>query len=139
MGQIWGPMKTQLAGRNNNVSRSELFTDLTRIHLKVNSNFIFTYIYPTHYSFIFVFFFIVLEMKCKASHMLAILSYTLRPCVSIFKSKDSRITQRKQNNSAERAPGLTIRSPQIYFWLFEQCCSSPCTTEQVSVPFKEKW
>ena len=34
---------------------------------------------------------------------------------------------------------LVFRSPQVCFWLSEQCCSSPCPLEQASVPFKEKW
>ena len=46
--------------------------------------------------------------------------------------------KRKKAEKLSRAHLVSVRSPHVYFWLSEQCCSSPCTLEQVSVPFKEK-
>lgn len=59
---------------------------------------------------------------------LTVISYSVF-CIIIFLSKESRIAQ-------WRAPGLTVKKeknkPQIYFWVFGQCCSSPGPTKQVS-------
>lgn len=46
-----------------------------------------------------------------------------------------------KTKKAEKLGGvhLVFRSPQVCFWLSEQCCSSPCPLEQAAVPFKEKW